>query len=365
MNKGTKSPRQVSMVLVVFIGIGVLGGPLSSRAEVGLCGQIFSSGQTLLFERSQIEFNPRLAPLMPLISFEGIHQRFQHLTEGSALPTGYKVEFAIEETQSFASYPERKVSVGFFARTDLVTSAKATEAVFTHEMSHTIFDHNLRMNLPEYRQHKNLLEELMLKSQALEKEYRENNEQMNRLPDGPAVEALQDRNMILESELIAVSDKIKPHESLERLFSAYHELYADVGAVLVSRDPSVMKRALFNTQDSTPMTVTKALLLRDFMDGSAENKALWQSLKAVEVDQKGENYFALLPARWALGHLLAQKMQSPDGDRGLLTQVQRILEMSLKNQMALGASHWGANGLKNVEQINRELSDLFTEHLNK
>lgn len=356
---------KISTILAALMVIGLQGIPTVADASAGSCGSIFAENGGALFERSQIDFDPRLGALMPLISFESIHQRFQHLSEGSELPSGYKVAFSMEESQSYASFPEKRVSVGLFAKTDLATSAKATEVVFAHEMSHAIFDHNLRKNLPEYREHKNKLEPLLLKSQSLEQEYRENIQQMSRLPDGPQVEAIQSRNLQLETELVEVSKQIKAYESLERLIAAYHELYADIGAVLVNKDPQIMAMALRGSAQFKDLDIRKALLLRDFTLDADQFQSIWQKLKSSEVDQKGDNYFALLPARWAVNDLLVTRMQSPDADRGLLTNVQKALEQSLKNQVKLGPSIWGDNGLKNVEQINLELANLFRTHLQK
>lgn len=251
---------------------------------------------------------------------------------------------------------------------------KVHQGILAHEYGHAIFEKNLLKDLESYKILKKEFVNLALFKELSVKILYERIKTLSLKAD-VTFNKVEKQKLINEAYDLAyqIKDLISRQETANRYWAirqGFHEVFADTIALVLTKDPKVISDAVLPRNSQVPSAKRakehskEKLASRDFTDGEHHRDIQTWLKEQVEVSgEKGDFYFAFLPARWELWNIVKNKIDSENYRKELSYKVFSILERNLSEVLNSDASFLGPSGLKTAEKINQQLIEDFRREL--
>ncbi|WP_374029456.1 hypothetical protein [Bdellovibrio bacteriovorus] len=241
---------------------------------------------------------------------------------------------------------------------------KSSLTTLAHEYGHAIFEKNLMKDLESY---KSIRQEALTLETRVEKAV----EEAKSLAYRHSVTFNKEKKALLQTQAIdkaleakSLGDQVKSLRGYWSIRGAHHELFADVIALVATKDPHAVRDVLIDKSEKLKEHSSSLIGLRDFTDGRHHlNRKTWEKEHPLFTGLFGDIYYAFLPARWELWNLTKNKIKSENYRKELPLKVFQILEKNLSESFAKDPADIGTNGFKDIKRMNEQLIEDFRREL--
>lgn len=346
----------------LIIVLSLMGVFCSSSAFAQRCESLFSS-EYALQGRVEVEASALKGPRAK--EFAKTLLEIESLISPLEVPSETRVRVGTAFRVSSFNAGDFQVYVGLRPDSMGKMHPKVNQVTLAHEYGHAVFEKNLLKDLESYKSIKQdalTLEKLIedtvseAKSLAYRADVTFNKEKKKELENKAMDKAL---------EAVAHSEKMKAFRKYWAIRSAHHELFADVIAMVTTRDPKAVSDLLTSREKSekTKKHSSADILRRDFTDGRHHlNEQRWVNEHPLFSGYLGDVYYAFLPARWELWKITKNKIKSDNYRKALPYKVFSILEKNLSESFARNPEELG-NGFKDLQKMNQQIIEDFRREL--
>ncbi|MFS4459819.1 hypothetical protein [Bdellovibrio sp. HCB2-146] len=295
-------------------------GPSISIASSDICAQVLDdtfdfNGRIIVEEKAQR--GPRLQEYQErLMLVESLLGNLKRPTE-TRVTVGHLTIFSVFDRNDFSVY------VGIQPQTASWKRSKVDLDTLNHEYAHAIFEKNLLASIPQFR-----------------------------------------------DQYAAIDARARENDPAVILYTALHELFADIVTVVTTKNPDTFPELLaaspealksfeLGVQDSHREFTFEELNYRSMTLG-AHPGALksWSSLLK-QTESKQHPYFLLLPARWKFWGLVRNKISSASYQKQIIErvfpilsqEVERMLEFSQDSLSEADVQALNYRLMKSLEQV--------------